>query len=151
MRFVDDENLVPVACWPEPYVFSQLAHFVDAAVRRRVDLDHVQSGSCSNLFATRAHAARGRGRSFLAVQAPRQNARHSSLSRPALARKDVAVRNASLRNRVFQSDLHVLLADQLRKALRPVFASDHLVHEWKLVWMASGKLCQTPGDPRHTG
>ena len=43
--------------------------------------------------------------------------------------KDVAVRDALLRDRVFERGFDVLLADQLRKRLRPVFAGDDLIHE----------------------
>ena len=39
--FVDDEDLEAVARRLIAHVLAQFAHFVDAAVRRRVDLDHV--------------------------------------------------------------------------------------------------------------
>jgi hypothetical protein len=55
------------------------------------------------------------------------------------------VRDAPLRDGVFERGADVLLADQLRKRLRPVFPGDDLVHE-----RIRRKLCQTPGDPRHT-
>jgi hypothetical protein len=40
----------------------------------------------------------------------------------------------------------VFLTDQLGKRLRPVFARDDLIHGRR-----KRRLCQTPGDPRHTG
>ncbi len=87
MGFVDDENFVAVARRAEADALAQLAHFVDAAVGRRVDLDHVHRGAAGDLQATGALAA-GRGRrSLLAIQAARENARDGGLAGAALARK----------------------------------------------------------------
>ena len=43
VRFVDDEDLVAVARRAVADVLPQLAHLVDAAIRGRVDLDHVDA------------------------------------------------------------------------------------------------------------
>ena len=95
VRFVDDEDFVAVARGTVADVLAQLAHFVDAAIGGRVDLDHVHRRSRGDLHATGAHAAgRGRG-SFFAVQAARQNARDGGFAGAALARKNVAVRDAA--------------------------------------------------------
>ncbi len=111
VRFVDDENFVAVARGTVAYVLAQFAHFVDAAIGRRVDLDHIHGAAGRDLHATGAHAARLVGGTFDAVQAARHDARHRGLAGAALARKDVAVRDASLCDGVFKSGADVLLAD----------------------------------------
>ena len=47
----------------------------------------------------------------------------------ALAGKDITMSDALLRNGVLERGADMLLADQLRKGLRPVFPGDNLVHE----------------------
>ena len=75
-----------------------------------------------------AHAAGRGGGTLDAVQAARQDARDRGFARAALAGKDVAVRDALLRDGVLERGADVLLADQFRKRLRPVFPGDDLVH-----------------------
>jgi len=142
VRFVDDENLVAVARRLVAHVFTQLAHFIDAAVGGGVDFDDVRGAAGGDFQAACAHPAR-RGRGALdAVQAARQDARNGGLAGAALSRKDVAVGNAFLGDGVFERGLDVLLVDHVLERLRPVFSGDYLVH-------GAGK-CQAPGDPRHT-
>ena len=145
MRFVDDEDLVAVARRAVADVLAQLAHFVDAAIGGRVDLDHVHGAAGGDLEATGALAAGRGGGPFDAVQAARQDARDGGLAGAALAGEDVAVRDAVLRDGVFERGLDVFLVDQLGKRLRPVFSGDDLVHGER-----SCEICQAPGDPRHT-
>ncbi len=129
VRFVDDEDLVAVARRPVADVLAQLAHFVDAAIGGRVDLDHVHA-SCRRRFRGNWRTRRRASRvgPLIAVQAARQNARDGGFAGAALARKNVAVRDALLRDGVFERGLDVFLADQLRKRLRPVFPGDDLIH-----------------------
>ena len=129
MRFVDDEDLVAVARRAVAYVFPQFAHFVDAAIRGRVDLDHIRGISGRHFQAARAHAAGRNSWPLNAVEASRQDASHGGFSGAALAGKNVAVGNALLGDRVFEGGADVFLADQLRKRLRTVFPGDNLVHE----------------------
>src|SRR5580658_4068246 len=75
-----------------------------------------------------AHSPQGVG-AFFAIETPRQNARYGGFTCAALARENISVRDAALRDCVFQGGLDVLLPDQLRKIPRPVFASDDLIHE----------------------
>jgi hypothetical protein len=63
-----------------------------------------------------------------AVQAAGQNARDGGLAGAALARKNVAVGDALLRDGVFERGLDVLLVDHVVKRLRPVFSGDDLIH-----------------------
>ena len=96
VRFIDDEDLVAVARRTIADVFAHLAHFVDAAVRSRVDLDDVDRFPA--LISTHAGAdSAGRGgRALHAIQAAGQNARDGGLAGTALAGKDIAVRDAPL-------------------------------------------------------
>src|SRR5262249_15916124 len=126
----------------EADILAELAHFVDAAVRRRVDFDDVHRAAGGDLETARALAARRRSRTLEAVQAARQNARDGRLSGPSLAGKDVAVGDPVLSDGVVESGLDVLLIDHVAERLRPVFASDYLIH-------GAGN-CQAPGNPRHT-
>ena len=142
MRLVDDENFVAVSRRPVPYALAQLPHLVNAAVGRRVDLDHIHRAARRNLLTARAHPAWIRRRPFDAVQKTRHQPRHRCLARPALAAENVAVRNAPLRNRVIERGLDVFLTHQFRERLRPVLARDDLIH--------AREKCQAPGDPRHT-
>ena len=57
VRFVDDEDFVAVARGAVAHVLAQLAHFIDAAIGGRVDLDHVHARSGGDLDAARAYAA----------------------------------------------------------------------------------------------
>src|SRR5581483_2953440 len=76
----------------------------------------------------RAFAARRDGRTLRAVQAPSQDARDGRLTRPAMSREDVAVRNSPLRDGVLERSLDVFLVDHVGKRLRPVFTRDDLIH-----------------------
>ena len=42
VRLIDDEDFIAVADRTIAHVLAQFAHFVDAAVGRSVDLDHVR-------------------------------------------------------------------------------------------------------------
>src|SRR3954447_15134741 len=146
MRFVNDEDLISVPSRAVPNVLAQLAHFVDAAIRSRVDLDHVDTGARRDLRAAGAHPTRCCGRSLFAVQTTRDDARDGSFSCSSLPRKDVTMRNPSLVDRILQRRSNVFLAYQLGKLSRTVFPRDDLIHRER----EEGPLCQTPGDPRHT-
>ncbi len=63
-----------------------------------------------------------------AIQATGENARDSGFAGAALARENVAVRDAVARNGVGESLLDVFLADQFIKTLRTVLPGDDLVH-----------------------
>ena len=128
MRFVDDEYLVAVPRRAIADILAQLAHLIDAAIRRRVDFDHVPSAAGGDLEATGAHAAGLAGGSLDAVQTARQNTGYGRLPRAALAGKDIAMRDAVLRDGVFQRGLDVLLIDHVDKRLGPVFPGYDLVH-----------------------
>ena len=59
VRFVDDEDLVAVARRAVADVLAQLAHFVDAAIGGRVDLDHVHADPPAAISRQLAHTPQG--------------------------------------------------------------------------------------------
>ena len=63
-----------------------------------------------------------------AIQAAGQDARNGRLAGPALAGKDVAVRDAVLPDGIGERRPDVFLSDQLGEGLGPVLAGDDLVH-----------------------
>src|ERR1017187_7826853 len=113
VRFVKNVNLEAVARRTITRGFAQLTNLVDAAVGGRVDLDHVHRVAGANFDARIADPARlGYGMVLrLAVQRHRQNTRDGRLADAAMAARDVAVGNASLRNGVLQRAGDVSLPD----------------------------------------
>ena len=83
------------------------------------------------------------GRTLLAVKTAGDDPRCGGLARTPLAGEYIAVRDAVLRDGVFEGGLDVFLVDHVLERLGPVFPGDHLIH-------GVGE-CQAPGDPRHTG
>ena len=59
VRFVDDEDFIAVARRPVAHVLAQLAHFVDAAIGRRVDFDHVDANCPAAISRQLAHTPQG--------------------------------------------------------------------------------------------
>ena len=143
MRFINDEDLVAVARGAVAHVFAQLTHFIDAAVRCRIDFDDVYRAAALNLQTAGAHAAGSFGRAINAIQAARHDARQRSLAGAALAGEDIAVRDTVLQNRIAERGLYVILIHHVGERLRPVLSGDYLIHE--------EGICQAPGNPRHTG
>ena len=87
VRFVDDENLVAVARGLIADVLAQFAHFIDAAIGRRVDLDDVDRSARRDFEAARANAAGLIGRAFFAVQAAARRCARWWFSRARAGRK----------------------------------------------------------------
>ncbi len=155
MGFVDDENFVAVAGRAEANVLAQFAHFVDAAIGGRVDFDDVHRAALRDLEAAGALAAGRNGRTFGAIQAARENTGDRGFAGSALAGEDVTVRDAPLGNGVFDRRANVFLADQFGERLRTILAGDYLVRLGGGGGRRRGghrvlRICQTPGDPRHT-
>ena len=133
VRFVKDVNLEAVACGPIARGIAQLANLVDAAVRRSINLDHIDRVSRANLKARVADAAwlrRGpldRADGVAAVKRGRKNARDRRLSNATMPAEDVAVRNAVLLQRVLQRACDVVLPGHIGEALRTILAGKDLV------------------------
>ena len=86
MNFVDDEDLVAIADRHDAQPRDDdLTNVVDLGVRGGIDLEHIDIASFGDLDAGVAGAARSRGRSLLAVQRARQDARGCGLADTARA------------------------------------------------------------------
>ena len=145
MRFVNDEYFIAVAGGPVTNVIAQFAHFIDTAIGGGIDFNNIGRAPERCLNATGAAPTRiGRG-PIHAIEAAGQNTRYGRLAGTTLPSEDITMRDPLLRDSVFERGANVLLPDQLRKRLRAVFPRDNLVHEGR-----GRRLCQTPGDPRHT-
>src|SRR5579871_1143115 len=129
MRFIDNEDFIAVARRPVADTFAQLAHLVNAAIRSRVDLNHIHGVSSGHLQAACAHSARRGCRTLHAIQAARQYPGYGGFTCPALTGKNVAVCEPPLRNRILDGGSDMLLPDKLGKRLRPILPGDNLVHE----------------------
>ena len=132
VRLVHDEDFVTVARRAVADILPQFAHLIDAAIGRRVNLDHVHTVACRHFQATGANSARIRRGAVHAIQAAGHNSRHGSLARAALAAEYVAVRNPPLRDRVLQRRPDMFLTYQFGKGCGTVFSGDNLIHGWEL-------------------
>ena len=119
---VDDVDLVFAADGREERLLAQVTRVVDAAVRRRVDLDDVDRArpAAGQVVAGVALAARVGDRRLLAVERARQDARLGGLAAAARAGEEVGVVDAVGGQRGPQRLGHVVLADDLREGLGPV-------------------------------
>src|SRR5664280_1148748 len=128
---VENVNLEAVAGRTIARGFAQLANLVDATVGGRVDLDHVHVHRVAgaDFDARIADAARLGHRMVLrlAIQRHRQNTRDGRLANAAVAAKDVAVGDASLRDGILQRAGDVFLPDHLGELLWTVFARQNLI------------------------
>ena len=100
---------------------AQLARVVDAAIRRRVDLDDVEARRAApDSAARRALAARlaveRRIAAALAVERHREHARERRLADAARAAEEIAVRHAAARDRTLQRRRHVRLHGDVGEA-----------------------------------
>jgi hypothetical protein len=111
-------------------LIEQLRDLVDAAVRRRIELDVVDVAPGVDVAAGVARAA-GRGRDAAAavgpgaVQALGEDARHRRLADAARAGEEIGMVQPLRFERVGKRLHDVLLADQLVEAARPVLAGEH--------------------------
>ncbi len=96
VHLVDDEHLVAVADRRDRQAFDDhLAHVVDAGVRGRVDLEHVDVAPLGDLDAGFADAAWLRRRPVDAVERPRKDARRRRLAAAARAGKHERLRQTA--------------------------------------------------------
>ena len=126
VSFVEDKDAVAVASRFGGSRGNQPAHLFDAAIRGRVDFDHVHGAhrAFANLAAGVAHAAGFGHRAVagLAVQGHRQNAGNRRLSNSAMPAENVTVGDALLFQRILQSTDNVILSDHIGELLWTVFA-----------------------------
>ena len=101
--FVNDVNLETGTSGHIADVVTNLAHFVDAAVRCAVELHHVHIFADGYLMADFTFVARLGRRSLLAVQRFREDACHRGFAYAAGTAEQVSMRHPLRLNRVFQS------------------------------------------------
>ena len=116
---VDDVHLAPRGrAEAEVHALDEVAHRVDAVVRRRVELDEVVEGAVGDRDAVLALAARlAVGAEVEAVQRLGEDARGGRLAGAARAGEEVGVADAVLGDRVAQRGGDVVLADQLARSV----------------------------------
>src|SRR5579859_4723638 len=102
VSFIEKHHLASRCCRGIAHHLAQFADLIDAAVRGRVDFDHVQRGSRGNFLAGIALAAWLRRRPFCAVHGLRQNPRRRRFSYAACAGKNIRMRDAIVFDRVGQ-------------------------------------------------
>ena len=138
---VQDVDLEAVAGRPVAGSLAQFPDFIDAAVGGGVDFNHVHRVAAADFSAGVAHSA-GLGNRLLrgaAVESHRQDAGHRGLADSAMSAEDVPVRNALLLNGVLERPGDVLLADDVGKFLRAIFAGQDLVTHEEFPIIQSGK------------
>src|SRR5258708_2161160 len=135
MRLIQNVNLEAVASGAIPGGLTQFANFIYTPVGGRVNFDYVYRIAGANLCARITNAARLRHRILrrTAIQGHSQNTRDSGLPNSAMSAKNVAVRRASLLDRIFQRAGDVLLSDHLGESLRTIFAGEDLIAHEKAV------------------
>jgi hypothetical protein len=129
--FVEDEDLVAIACGREDRPFPQVAGVVDAVVAGCVDLDHVERSAAASaeLDAAVALAARSVGGALCAVEAAGEDARGRGLAAPARAAEEVGVVDPIRAQRGAQRVGHLALTDEFAEGLGTVSAiesGDHV-------------------------
>ncbi len=140
VRLVQNVDFVAVARRAVPGSVAQFADFIDAAVGRGIDFDHVDGVALADLQAGVAGQAwLGRGplrgaNETPAIQRGRKDTRDGRLADATMAAEDVAVRNAVLLQRILQRAGDVVLAHDIAEAERAVFAGKDLVGHRPLVY-----------------
>ena len=122
MRLVDDVHLVLTQRRRETHLLPQVAHLVDAAVRRRIDLDEVEEtaladGDAALAFVTGLAVLRLR-----AVDGLRDESRDRRLADAARPREQVCVRDLSRGDGVAERPRDVFLANDRGECLGAVAA-----------------------------
>ncbi len=132
VNFVDDVDLVARRNGGIAHRLDDLAHIVDAGVAGGVHLDHVDMAAFGDRDAGLAHAAGIDRRAALpvrsdAVERLGDQPRGGGLADPAHAGHQEGMGQPLARDRIGQRPDHRILADQLGKGLRSVFARQHAV------------------------
>jgi len=137
VHFVDDIDLVARRNRRVPHRLDDLAHIVDASVRRGVHLDDVDMPPLGDRHARLAHAARIDRGTTGAVQADAvQRLGDQPCSRrfpdAAHTRHQECMCQPVALDRIAERAHHRVLPDKFRKSLRPVFAREDAV------WLRGG-------------
>ncbi len=133
MHFVNDVDLEPSPAGPNVDVAAELADFVDAAVARAVDFDHIHIAAAGDALTDVTDAAGSRRRAIHAVQRFGEDAGSRSLANAASAGEQIGVTDAIGRDRVGQSLRDLILADKLAEILGAIAAGDDDVFACSLI------------------
>ncbi|MCY1531089.1 hypothetical protein D9M68_663020 [compost metagenome] len=129
--FVDHVDLEASGARCVHRLFQQLRHFLDAAVRRRVQFEVIDEASRIDFRARAAHAARlGRDARF-AVERFGQNARKRGLAHAPGSGEQPGVVQALRVERMRQRAHHVILSHEGIERSRPPLAGQYQIsHGW---------------------
>ncbi len=132
VNFVDDVDFVARADRGITHCVDDLANVLDAGVRRRIHLDHVDVPALGDRAARFADVAGGDRRTALpvrpdAVQGLGDEPRGRGLADPANPGEQEGMGNAPALDGVGERRHHRILADQLGEGLRPVLAGEHTI------------------------
>ncbi len=128
VHFVDQVDLVAADRRRVARVVENLAHVVDAGVRRGVELEQVDEATGIDVDAGCARSARRRGDAVGdAVEALGENPRDRRLADAARAGEQVRMVEPAAGERVGQGRDNMLLSRELCECLRPPLAGENLV------------------------
>ena len=133
VHFVEDIDLVARRHRRVADRLVDRAHVVDAVVRGRVHLDHVEMPALHDRLAMHAEHRHGNRRSRdrtvgqFVIERARQDARGRGLADAAHAGEHPGLRDAAALERVRDRAHHGVLADQVGEGRRPVFARKHAI------------------------
>ena len=111
---------------------AQFADLLDAVVARAVDFQHVQRAAFGDFLAARVVVVEIDFGAAGAVQAFGEDARDGGFAGAARAAEEIGVRDAFLLDGVGERLGDVLLADDVAKALRPIFSGYDLIRHLRL-------------------
>ena len=129
VRLVDDVDLAAQRRRKIADALAQLAHVVDAAIARGVDLEDVDRRARQDLEARRARVVRLAVDERFAVDRASEDSRRRCLAGAANPGKEIAVRKAARAHLVEQRLRNNLLADKVGETLRAVFAVEGEAHD----------------------
>src|SRR5262245_2349104 len=127
VHLVDDVNLEAAGRRRVDRALEQLRHLVDAAIRRRVELDIVGKAAGIDLGARAAAVARPRSDPGFAIQALGEDARERRLADAARPGEEISVVQSLLLKSMPQRAHHMLLADQTVEVPRPPLPRKYLI------------------------
>ena len=138
VRLIQDVNLVLISCRPVSRRIAQFANLIDAAIGRRIDLNHINRIARPDLRAALANLtwlcrwSLRRPDRIPAVQRHRQNARNRRLPNSAMPAEDVTMRYPILRECIHQRHGHVILSRYIRETLWPILPCKNLICHIKI-------------------
>ena len=128
VRFVDDIHFVTAARRGITNVVAELSNFFDAAIRSRIDFQHIDHFLALRDARAAVALVAGRvGRAFLAVESFGKNARRCGFSHTSRAGEQISVCHFLRGQRIFKRLGDMGLADDVVERLRAVFAGENAV------------------------